>query len=147
MSADEVSFILDSESLFKIRVIEALGDTKYNMIKSQNKYCSVDFMLLNQANLLSVLIEHKQKNIDADKYDNFFIGYSKIVTLSTFYNKPLILVFECLNNELYFCEFDDEFVKRPTSLVRGSRVILIDKSECGVGFDKLLERIKEILYL
>lgn len=146
MSDDEVSFILDSESLFKIRVIEALGDAKYNMIKSQNKYCSVDFMLLNQANLLSVLIEHKKKNIQASSYTNFFIGYSKIVTLNTFYNKPIVLVFECLD-ELYFCEFDENFVKRQTQVINGSRIILIDKSECGVGFDKLLERIKEILYL
>ena len=146
MSDDEASYILDSEQLFKIRIIQSLADTKYEMLKSQNKYCSIDFMLLNQSNLLSVLIEHKHKNIDADKYDNFFIGYSKIVTLSTFYNKPLILVFQCLN-ELYFCEFDDEFVKRPTSLVRGSRVIHIDKSECGSGFDKLIERLKQILYL
>ena len=146
MSDDEASYILDSEQLFKIRIIESLADTKYEMLKSQHKYCCVDFMLLNQSNLLSVLIEHKRKHIDAGKYDTFFIGYSKLITLETYYNRPLFLVFEC-NDSLYWCEYSEEFVNRPTKLINGGRVIEIDKSECGVGFEKLTERLKESLYL
>ena len=146
MSDDEASYILDSEQLFKIRIIESLADTKYEMLKSQHKYCCVDFMLLNQSNLLSVLIEHKRKHIDAGKYDTFFIGYSKLITLETYYNRPLFLVFEC-NDSLYWCEYSGEFVNRPTKLINGGRVIEIDKSECGVGFEKLTERLKESLYL
>ena len=141
-----VNFTLDSEELFKIQLIEMLGDAKYTMIKSQHKYCCVDFMLLNQSNLLSVLIEHKRKHIDAGKYDTFFIGYSKLITLETYYNRPLFLVFEC-NDSLYWCEYSEEFVNRPTKLINGGRVIEIDKSECGVGLEKLTERLKESLYL
>ena len=118
MTDTEAKYILDSEELFKIRVID----------------------------LLSLLIEHKQKKINAADYETFFIGYSKIVTLNTFYNKPILLVFEC-KDEIYFCEFGDDFITRPTQLINGGRVIHIDKSECGTGFAKLIERIREILFL
>ena len=64
--------------------------------------------------------------------------------ISVFYSTPLVLVFEC-NDEVYWVLNDAEFLKRPSKFIRGGKVIEINKSECGVGFDKLMKLLKDTL--
>jgi hypothetical protein len=146
-----LGLILDSEELFKIKMLDALNKNNelknFEMIKSMNKYCSVDFAIINKYNLLSCYVEHKCKKIKATDYNTFFIGYNKLAMIEAYYGQQtLFLVFECLD-KVYFCEYDEKFLKRQTSIVNGGKVILIEKSECGCGFEKLTKKIVESLTL
>ena len=151
-----IELILDSEELFKIKMLDALNKNKSNdkndlknfeMIKSIHKFCSVDFAIINKYNLLSCYVEHKCKKINSMDYNTFFIGYNKLAMIEAYYGQQtLFLVFECFD-KLYFCEYDEKFLKRATSIVNGGKVIEINKSECGCGFDKLTQKIVESLIL
>jgi len=138
------AYTIDSEAEFLIKTIHALQNEKYEMIKSQDKYAHIDFILLNKNNLCSVLIEHKRKSISGLEYETFFIGYKKLIALDTFYNSPVYLVFECLDNT-YWCEYDSSFLKRPIHLIKGGKLIEIRKSECGRGFPQLISQLKNSL--
>ena len=146
-----VELILDDEELFKIKTLCALNnDTdleNFVMIKSQNIWCSVDFTIVNTYNLLSVYIEHKKKKIKSSSFDTFFIGYQKLIMIDVYYgSQKLFLVFDC-DDELYFCEYSSSLLKREKKMVRGSRVIEINKAECGKSFINLNKKIIETLTL
>lgn len=138
-------YTLDSEQVFLMRTLNALKNDNYEMRKSLDKFCNVDFIIFNKQNLLSVLVEHKHKNIDANNYDTFFIGATKTAMINCFYTSPLIFVFEC-NDNIYWCLNDIEFSKNPTKFMNGGKVIEINKKNCGVGFDKLINLIKQNLH-
>ena len=146
-----LGLILDSEELFKIKMLDALNKNNelknFEMIKSMNKYCSVDFAIINKYNLLSCYVEHKCKKINSTDFTTFFIGFQKLIMIDTYYGKQtLFLVFEC-KDEIYFCEYDEKFLKREIKIVRGGKIIEINKSECGCGFNKLTQKIVESLTL
>ena len=138
------AYTIDSETEFLVKTIHALDNEKYDMIKSRDRYAHIDFILLNKNNLCSVLIEHKRKNISGVEYDTFFIGYKKLIALDTFYNSPIYIVFECLD-ETYWCEYDSLFLKRPIQIIKGGKLIEIKKSECGRGFPQLIAQLKNSL--
>lgn len=137
-------YTIDSEAEFLVKTVNALKDNKYVMIKSQDKYANIDFILLNKMNLCSVLIELKRKKINGNSYQDFFIGYNKLIALDTFYHSPIYLVFECDDNT-WWVEYDSSFLTRDKELVRGSNVIRIRKEECGLGFNKLISQLKNSL--
>ena len=146
-----IEIILDDEELFKIKTLNALNKNdelkNFMMIKSQNIYNSIDFTIINTYNLLSVYVEHKKKKITASKYNTFFIGFQKLIMIEAYYGQQkLFLVFDC-EDELYFTEYDDKFLKRDKKIVCGSRVIEINKSECGIGFDNFNKKLIETLTL
>ncbi len=147
----ETEIILDDEELFKIKTLDALNKNdeikNFVMLKSQNIYCSVDFTIINTQNLLSCYVEHKRKKINANDYPTFFIGWKKLIMISTYYQKQtLFLIFEC-DDDIYFTEFDERFLKRETKIIRGSKVVEINKTECGRGFEKLNQKLIENLTL
>ena len=83
MEAKDFLYI-DSEAKFMAELLATLNvndNDNIKMIKSKNKYCSLDFILLNEYNLQNLFIEHKKKNIDASKYDTLFIGYDKLINI------------------------------------------------------------------
>ena len=146
-----IEIILDDEELFKIKTLNALNNNdelkNFVMIKSQNIYNSIDFTIINTYNLLSVYVEHKKKKITASKYNTFFIGFQKLIMIEAYYGQQILfLVFDC-EDELYFCEYDDKFLKRDKKIVCGSRVIEINKSECGIVFDNFNKKLIEALTL
>ena len=143
--------ILDTEQIFKVAVLDILNKNNelknFIMVKSTNPYCSVDFSIINTYNLTSCYVEHKRKNINSTKYDTFFIGYTKLVMIDTYYGQnTLFLVFEC-NDELYFCEYDEKFLTRPTKNISGGKVIEISKNECGVGMNNFTKKLIQTLML
>ena len=139
MEAKDFLYI-DSEAKFMAELLATLNvndNDNFKMIKSKNKYCSLDFILLNEYNLQNLFIEHKKKNIDASKYDTLFIGYDKLIKIDTFYHSSnTLLVWEC-KNAIYFTMFDKSFLKNNTKYVNGSKCFEIDKSICGIGIQKL----------
>ena len=119
--------ILDDEELFKITTLDALNNNEelinFVMIKSTHKFCSIDFLVINTFNLMSVYVEHKKKKITASKYNTFFIGFQKLIMIEAYYGQQKVfLVFDC-DDDLYFCEYDEKFLKRDKKIVRGSKVI------------------------
>ena len=146
-----IEIILDDEEIFKVKTLDALNKNKdvenFVMIKSTHKFCSVDFTIINSYNLLSVYVEHKKKKIKASQFNTFFIGYNKLIMIDTYYGKQkLFLVFDC-DDDVYFTEYDNKFLKRDIKIVRGGKVIEINKSDCGVGFNNFNKRIIECLTL
>ena len=149
--ANGSEIILDSEQIFKVAVLDILNKNNelknFIMVKSTNPYCSVDFSIINTFNLLTCYVEHKQKKINSQTVDTFFIGYTKLVFIDTYYGQnTLFLVFECMD-DLYFCEYDEKFLTRPTKNICGSKVIEINKNECGVGLNNLTKKIIQPLML
>jgi len=143
--------ILDDEALFKIKTLDALNNNdemkNFLMIKSQDKYCNVDFSIINTRNLRMIYVEHKRKHIKANDFSTFFIGFQKLIMIDTYYgSNKLFLCFEC-DDDFYYTEYDEKFLKRDKKIVRGGKVIEIDKSECGVGFDKFTQKLVESLTL
>mgnify|MGYP003677987810 CR=1 FL=1 len=78
-----IELILDDEEVFKIKTLNALNNNdelkNFVMIKSQNKFCSVDFTIINTYNLLSVYVEHKKKKITASKYNTFLLDFKNLL--------------------------------------------------------------------
>ena len=149
--ANGSEIILDSEQIFKVAVLDILNKNNelknFIMVKSTNPYCSVDFSIINTFNLLTCYVEHKQKKINSQTVDTFFIGYTKLVFIDTYYGQnTLFLIFQC-KDELYFCEYDEKFLKRPTKNICGSKVIEINKNECGVGMNNFTKKLIQTLML
>lgn len=143
--------ILDSEQIFKVATLDILNKNdelkNFLMVKSTNPYCSVDFTVINKYNLLTCYVEHKQKKINSQTVDTFYIGYTKLVVIDTYYGQqPLFLVFQC-DDELYFCEYDEKFLKRPTKIICGGKVVEINKNECGVGMDNFTKKLIQTLMM
>ena len=149
--ANGSEIILDSEQIFKVAVLDILNKNNelknFIMVKSTNPYCSVDFSIINTFNLLTCYVEHKQKKINSQTVDTFFIGYTKLVFIDTYYGQnTLFLIFQC-KDELYFCEYDEKFLKRPTKNISGGKVIEINKNECGVGMNNFTKKLIQTLML
>jgi hypothetical protein len=143
--------ILDSEQIFKVSVLDILNKNdelkNFLMVKSTNPYCSVDFTVINTYNLLTCYVEHKQKKINSQTVDTFYIGYTKLVMIDTYYGQnTLFLIFQC-DDELYFCEYDEKFLKRPTKIICGGKVVEINKNECGVGMDNFTKKLIQTLMM
>jgi hypothetical protein len=135
--------ILDKEHMFLLKLIEKLGD-KYDILKSQNKYCAVDFIIINKYNLKTLYIEHKFRNT-TDKSDTLFIGKTKIENLLTNYINSII-IWEFSNDIYYSIEVCEELVKQSTmSYIRGCYALEIIKSQCNNSIDLLIKNIIEKL--
>lgn len=138
MEAKDFLYV-DSEFKFMIELLSTLNvnNDNFKMIKSTNKYCSLDFILLNEYNLQNLFIEHKRKRIDASNYETLFIGYDKLIKIDTFYHSAnTLLVWEC-DNATYFTMYNKDFLNNKTKFVNGSKCFEIDKSMCGIGMEKL----------
>ena len=57
----ENEIILDSEELFKIKLLEKVG-SEWLMLKSQYQMCCIDFIMVNKQNLKSIHLEHKRRS-------------------------------------------------------------------------------------
>ena len=143
--------ILDSEQIFKVAILDILNKNdelkNFLMVKSTNPYCSVDFTVINTYNLLTCYVEHKQKKINSQTVDTFYIGYTKLVMIDTYYGQnTLFLIFQC-DDELYFCEYDNKFLNREKKIICGGKVVEINKNECGVGMDNFTKKLIQTLMM
>ena len=61
---NENQIILDSEKLFAIAINNYLNNNgaKWIILKSEFKYCYLDFLLINLYNLYSIYLEYKERN-------------------------------------------------------------------------------------
>ena len=119
--------LLPKEFIFYEKLLQLISDDFY-IQKSKDKYCPIDFILINKSNLQTMYIEHKFRNVD-DIYDTLMIGETKIKNIIKQYNN-VYLVWEFNNDVFYVRKVDKNFKKYTIENVRNSTVYMVSKSEC-----------------
>jgi len=137
-------YTLTNEAKFLMLLVSNLGDN-YEIIKSHNKYCNIDFIIVNKFNLKTVYLEHKYRNV-SDIYDTLFIGSSKINNIIKDYNSNCIVVWEFVENDLYYIKTTSSFPEiYKEAIICGSSCLEIVKKECGNELINLIDFIKKEL--
>ncbi len=137
--------IIDTELIFKMELMDKMRNDYLLMIKSQNKFCCIDFAIINQLNLKCIYMEHKRKNINALNFDSFIINYHKLMLMDLYYENSII-VWEC-NDDVYFTLYNKDFLNLDKGVSYGQKIVNIPKKICGSGIDNLILLIeKNILH-
>ena len=113
------------------------------MVKSEYKYASIDFIVINLENLKSVYIEHKKKNINGNNFDSFMINKCKIDSCKKDFKK-CIFIWDCLD-DVYWLYYNKELHQSRLEEIYGSDVYFINKKLVNVGFDSLIESINKFI--
>jgi len=138
-------YTLTNEAKFLMLLVSNLGDNEYEIIKSHNKYCNIDFIIVNKFNIKTVYLEHKYRNV-SDIYDTLFIGSSKINNIIKDYSSNCIIVWEFMGGEIYYIKTIPTFTSTYKELmVCGSSCLEIVKKECGNELINLIDFIKKQL--
>lgn len=133
------SLIIDSEELFKIQLLESIGD-KYMIFKSQHKFAVVDFISINKNNLRTFYIEHKKRYGEKCNYKTLYIGYDKVNKVEEYFKEDTYYIWS-FDNVFYWVKHKTDFINREVGWVKQSKVYHILLSEVNIGYDKLLEEI------
>jgi len=142
---DTKDFILDTELVFKTDLLDKMNNPNIKIIKSQNKFCCIDFALINHLNLKCIYMEHKRKSINALNFDSFIINYHKLMLMDLYYENSII-VWEC-NDEVYFTLYNKDFLSLDKGVSYGQKIVNIPKKICGSGIENLILLIeKNILH-
>ena len=137
--------ILDSEKLFAIAINNHLNNNGANwkIIKSEFKYCYLDFVLINLNNLYSVYLEYKERNYayGYTHYETYFISLRKYQAIKKCYNNCYI-VWDFTHNtknddEFYYIHFDKELFEKFEKDINKSR-LLIPSKFCKTRFNNLM---------
>ena len=132
--------ILPSEEIFKRKLIDELGDD-YFIIKSQDKYCSVDFCIIYKWNLKILHLEHKQRNCLKNSYPSTIINQSKLISYNSCY-KNTILIWSYKENAVKYLVFNEDLLKYKTCTLKNQEVVYIKNDILKDGFDNLIATIK-----
>jgi len=135
--------LLDSEGKFKKRLLDASSGFNYKMIKSEYKYASIDFIIVNLDNLKSIYLEHKKKSINASNFASFMINKCKLDACKKNYT-DCIFIWDCLD-DVYWCFYSAELHQSRLEVINGSDVYFIDKKLVNVGFDSLILMINQFI--
>ncbi len=133
-----MNIVIDSEEKFKIKLLSDIGD-KYLCFKSQHNFSPIDFICINKMNLKTFYIEHKKRKGARCNYETLYIGFNKVNEIDEHY-KHSYYVWE-FDEVFYWIKHSPEFLKLNNSYVNGSRVYHIEKSECFIGYETLLNEI------
>lgn len=137
--------ILDSEKLFAIAINNHLNNNGANwkIIKSEFKYCYLDFVLINLNNLYSVYLEYKERNYayGYTHYETYFISLRKYQAIKKCYNNCYI-VWDFTHNtknddEFYYIKYDEELFEKFEKDINKSR-LLIPSKFCKTRFNNLM---------
>ena len=137
--------LLDTELLFKTELMDKMDNPNVLMLKSQNKFCCIDFAIINELNLKCIYMEHKKKDINALNFDSFIINYHKLMLMDLYYENSII-VWEC-HDDVYFTLYNKDFLSLDKGVYYGQKTINIPKKLCGSGINNLILLIeKNILH-
>ena len=137
----ENEIILDSEDLFKIKLLEEIG-VNWLMIKSQNQMCPLDFLCVNKNNIKTLHLEHKRRSGNECVFNTLYIGYDKVNKIEEHYKK-CIYIWE-YDNMFYWVKHRKDFLNKRTGYCRGKKVYHIEKEICNLGFDSLVSYINSL---
>jgi hypothetical protein len=138
-TSKNVEVILPSEELFKRKLLDRLGD-EYLIIKSQYKYCSIDFCIVNKFNLKILHLEHKERNCLKNAYPSTIINYSKLMSYKRNYQNT-IMIWGYKENAVKFLVYSEDLLKYKTSDCKNQEVIYIKNDILLDGLDNLISTI------
>ena len=147
-NASENPVILDSEKLFGIAVNNYLNKNggKWKILKSEYRFCYLDFILINLNNLYSVYLEYKERSYSYGytHYDTFFISLRKYGAIKKNYNNCYIVwdfTHSTQNDEeLYYIKYDKELLEKFIKDHNKSRLLIPSKC-CKNGFENLMSEM------
>ena len=144
--------ILNSEKIFATTINNYLNNNNPNwkIIKSEFKYCYIDFILINLNNLYTTHLEYKERNYcyGYTHYESYFISLRKYEAIKKCYNNCYI-VFDFTHNtnndnEFYYIKYDEDLFNTFEKAIDKSR-LLIPSNLCKKRFDNLMLEMVDII--
>tara|TARA_R110000796_G_scaffold20508_1_gene60933 strand:+ start:1190 stop:1639 length:450 start_codon:yes stop_codon:yes gene_type:complete len=137
----EYGFGKELELLIKVNELLS-GDL--NLIKTDDKYCCVDYRFLNDERLICYIELKSRKNISG--FADLMIGKTKLYNISKLDKQVILLWVD--GSVFYHCVFSDEFLKYKSGYCGGSGVIYIPKSVMTIGnLESFVESLQHIQQL
>lgn len=133
---------IDSEFKFFIQLYEHLDKDKYFLTKSSNKYCSIDFMIMENSTLKTLYLEHKSR-LRYEAFDTFLISKKKLDNIDKNYSNTF-LIYE-FKDGLYYCKFNKDLLNSKENFVCGGACYELEKKHFKTGFNNLIIDIKQEL--
>ena len=122
------ALILPNEFIFYERLLKFIGKDCY-VNKSNNRFCSIDFIIIDKHNLRTIYLEHKYRNIE-DMYNTLLIGKNKIDNIIKSKYRHSYVIWEFANDVFYVKKVLKEFIKYETSTYVNSEAYKVNKDEC-----------------
>tara|TARA_R110000782_G_scaffold242653_1_gene329132 strand:+ start:60 stop:545 length:486 start_codon:yes stop_codon:yes gene_type:complete len=149
---NEKNFILDSEIIFANSINNYLNENNANwkIIKSEFKYCYIDFILINLNNLYITHLEYKERAyaIGYTSYESYFISLKKYNAIKKCYNNCYI-IFDFTystkdDDEFYYIKFDEDLFNTFEKDQFKSR-LLIPSKFCKTTFHSLMQDMVDVI--
>ena len=149
---NENRILIDSEKLFAFAINNYLNENGANwkIIKSEFKYCYLDYILINLNNLYTVYLEYKERNYayGYTHYESYFISLRKYEAIKKYYNNCYMVwdfTHQTKNdNEFYYIKFNDELFNTFKKDLHKNR-LLIPSKFCKSGFENLMTELIDII--
>ena len=144
--------ILDSEKIFATTINNYLNENNPNwkIIKSEFKYCYIDFILINLNNLYITHLEYKERSYARGytHYDSYFISLRKYQAIKKCYNNCYI-VFDFTHstkddNQFFYIKYNEDLFNTFEKAIDKSR-LLIPSNLCKKRFDNLLLEMVDMI--
>ena len=151
-SENENHILIDSEKLFAFAINNYLNENGANwkIIKSEFKYCYLDYILINLNNLYTVYLEYKERSYSYGytHYESYFISLRKYEAIKKHYHN-CYLVWDFTHqtkndNEFYYIKFNDELFNTFKKDLHKNR-LLIPSEFCKSGFENLMTELIDII--
>jgi len=144
--------ILNSEKIFATTINNYLNknNSNWKIIKSEFKYCYIDFILINLNNLYTTHLEYKERNYcyGYTHYESYFISLRKYQAIKKYYNNCYI-VFDFTHstkdiNQFFYIKYDEELFNTFEKDYNKSR-LLIPSNLCKTLFESLMLEMIDII--
>ena len=144
--------ILNSEKIFATTINNYLNknNSNWKIIKSEFKYCYIDFILINLNNLYTTHLEYKERNYcyGYTHYESYFISLRKYQAIKKCYNNCYI-VFDFTHstkdiNQFFYIKYDEELFNTFEKDYNKSR-LLIPSNLCKTLFESLMLEMIDII--
>tara|TARA_R110000787_G_scaffold1147_1_gene4104 strand:+ start:104 stop:583 length:480 start_codon:yes stop_codon:yes gene_type:complete len=136
---------LDSEKIFATTINNYLNENNSNwkIIKSEFKYCYIDFILINLNNLYITHLEYKERSYARGytHYDSYFISLRKYQAIKKCYNNCYI-VFDFTystkdDNQFFYIKYNEDLFNS-FEKDYGKNRLLIPSNLCKKRFENLM---------
>jgi hypothetical protein len=146
-------FDIQSEEEIFIKLLTSLKNG-YRIMKADERFCNVDFCIIEEKTLKILYVEHKKRKINMKtkdyknklKYNTFFIDKTKLNKIyENYYNEKnlnTIIIFDCID-DIYFSLFNKDMLNSYLD-VYNNRYEL-NKSYFNNGYDNMINFIKDYL--
>jgi len=146
-------FDIQSEEQIFIKLLNSLK-TGYRIMKGNEKYCNIDFCIIEEKTLKILYVEYKKRKINMSskdynnklKYNTFYLDKTKLNKIYENYynNKNLntIIIYDCID-DIYFSLFNKDMLNSYLD-VYNNRYEL-NKSYFNNGYDNMINFIKDYL--